>query len=315
MNIKNLLALSALLSAILLTACGKKDDTPSAATASSSKAESSVTVPSLERRAAGNRSYFFIDMTWDSLPSAEFEKVQAQIRNLYWSGTAKNLEKIAQDFSPAYRRETDTFKKADMVKATSAELDQHYADAQKVRDYAIRVENSQSEATIFPYDSKTGGFKVYFGANQERRGVGIKRDSDTRVNFGNWYVRFAGVPFQKEFIYKPKDETEAREIESSLAGLRGAAGGDVSVDAIYSGSVAGTIYSESEGSDTAILTVDTIGFVGKKSRKTLFTVGAKELGPIQPSCESTRKALKMPEPKSIVKPGTNQLYMSETKSC
>ena len=315
MNIKNLLAFGALLAAIMLTACGKKDAAPAAATASSSPAESSVTVPSLERRSAGSRSYSLVDMAWKTLPNAEFQKVHSQIRDLYWSGAAKNPEKLAEDFLPSYRREVDSFKKADLVKAMAAELDQNYANAQKTKDYAVRVESSDANTVIYPYDAAIGGFKIGFGSAQERAGVGMLKDSDQSISQRRWYVRFVGVPNQKELIYKPKDEAEARNIESNLASLRSATGNEVYVDAVFSGSVAGTLYNESELADSALFTVDTIGFMGKKLNKTLFTIGAKELGPIQPICESTRKALKMPEPKSIVKPGTNQLFMSETKSC
>ena len=315
MNIKKLLAFSALLSAILLTACGKKDDAPSAATTQPASAKSSVTVPSLERRSAGSRSYSLIDMTWDTLPNAEFEKVRSQIRDLYWSGAAKNPEKLAKDFSPAYRREVDSFKKADMVKSMAAELDQHYANAQKIKDYSVRVQSSEVSTSIFPYDAAIGGFKIGFNSNQERGGVGMIKDSDRSVNHGRWFVRFVGVPDKKELIYKPRDEAEARDIESNLASLRDAAGGQVYVDAVFSGSVAGTLYNESESADTAIFTVDTISFIGKKSTKTLFTIGAKELGLIEPSCQSTRQALKIPEPKSTDTSSMGGMYASSQTNC
>ena len=299
MHKKVLLISSALAAAVLMSACGKKDEAPSASSASSPASKSASNVaPSLERRSPGNRSYSFIDMSWQSLPDAEHQKVRAQIRDLYWSGAVKNPEKLAEDFLPAYRRETDAFKKADMIKATSGELDQGYANAQKVKDYAVKMHSDDAQISIQPYDAQIGGFKVYSGVNQETRGVGIKKDSDPRINNQRWYVRFVGVPYQTEVIYKPKDEAEARDIESKLSMLRGPSGGEVYVDAVFSGSVSGTLFEESEFADTAIFTVDTIRLVGKGSDKALFTLGAKELGPIVPKSASTRKALKMAEPKS-----------------
>lgn len=298
MNIKNFIVSSALLTSVLLTACGKKDAAPADVTAETSAAKSSVTELSLERRSAGSRTYSLIDMAWKTLPDAEYEKVRSQMRDLYWSGAVKNPEKLANDFSPAYRREVDSFKKADLVKAMAAELDQYYATAQKIKDYSVRVESSDAETNISPYDAAIGGFKIGFGANQEQRSIGMFKDSDRSVNHGSWYVRFVGVPFQKELIYKPKDEAEARNIESNLASLRGASGGRVPVEAVYSGSVAGNFYDIGQSADTSLFTVDTIGFSGKKSNKTLFTIGAKELGPIKPTCQKTRQALKLPEPKS-----------------
>lgn len=87
----------------LLAACGKKE--PAAPLPPPSAAPSSTSVPALERRAAGSRSYAAIDMSWDSLPQADFAKARAQVRGLYWSGAEKKLEKLAEDFSDPYRRD------------------------------------------------------------------------------------------------------------------------------------------------------------------------------------------------------------------
>lgn len=303
----------AVAAAALLSACGKPNDaTPAAATTPPVAASSGSTAPTLGRRAAGDRRYAFIDMSWESLPQAEFQKVKEQVRDLYWSGAESKPERLAEDFSPAYRRETDTFKKVDLQKSLASELDQHYAHAQTTKDYAVRSE--KSSASIQPYDAATGGFKVGFNADLEREGVGMKKDEDRSVNNTSWFIRFLGVPYGKELFYKPKDEAEARAIESVLAAQRGASGREVAVDILASGYVAGTLTPPNKFSDIAVFAVDTVGMVDKKSGKTLFTFDAKQLGPIQPGCKSTREALKMPEPK-VVEVGMSGMDSRPPQDC
>lgn len=296
---------------VLLVACGKKEDAPTPSSGTSSTARASD-VPKIDRRSASGRSYTFIDMSWDTLPQAEHDKVREQIRSLYWSGAAKNPERLAVDFSSAYRREADSFKKADLLKASADDLDKQFDAAQKTKDYSIRTEKAQ--VSVYPYDTQLGGFKVGFSSNMETEGIGIGKDADRAVNSESWLIRFVGVPASKDVIFKPKDEAQAREIESVLAAQRGASGREVSVDAVISGSVAGTIAKPNQLADIALFKADTVGIMDRKSGKTLFTFDSKDLGPIEPKCKSTREALKIPEAK-VETSGAGEMYASPARDC
>ena len=274
------------------TACGKREN--ATATSDSSKlAVSDKGSEVIERRSTQGHTYTALDMSWDSLPEPEFEKVKYQIRDLYWSGAKQDDQKLAADYVESYRHEKDVMKRSDMLKPIEPELTKRFKAAQQHHDFAVLTTNAQASPIVGAYDPNKGGFNVSFSAQTEKRGVGIKKDADGR---DQWMIRFIGVPHQRDILYKPADEAEAREIEAGLARNRTDSGNALSMSTAFLGSVGGTVSSAADSADTAVFVVDAISINDPKSGKTLFTLGKKgELGPLEAVCPTTRKALNLPE--------------------
>ena len=264
---------------------GVNDDTKLAVSAKGSE--------TIDRRSTQGHIYTALDMSWDSLPAPEFEKVKVQIRDLYWSGAKRDDQKLAVDYVESYRHEKDVMKRSDMLKSVEPELAKHFEAAQQHHDFAVLTTSAQADPVVGAYDPNRGGFNVSFDAQLEKKGVGITKDAG---GHDQWMIRFVGVPYQRNLLYKPADDAEAREIEAGLARNRTDSGNALSMSTAFLGSVGGIVDSAAESADTAVFVVDAISIVDPKSGQTLFTLGKKgELGPVEAACSTTRKALNLPE--------------------
>ncbi|QNK01259.1 hypothetical protein [Dyella telluris] len=291
--------LCSLFAVAVLAGCSHHESTaaqPDATTA----ATTSDTPTEPDRRAPKPlEAYELINLSQASIPEPIYLGLIRQFRAAYWSVTPKDADRLAFDYLPEYRAETDSFKRADIARLHASELDQAYGDAQQRHDYAVRT---QSLIQVFPYDAATGGFKVLFSTDDERSAVGVFRDVGNRHPYGAWSFRFVGIPrvaSGHEAIYKPRDETEARAIEAALAAQRDAGQGSINAYAQYEGHALATMASASRD-DTIFFGIDAITAVDRKTGKPLLTIGGKALGPIDIKCSTTRKALNLPEP---VRPG------------
>lgn len=298
MNRSTLLLAPCLLAAALLTACGKHDAPAdsSQSGAATSDAASAPTAP--ERRDAKPMdAYELIDLSPPLFAEPVYQGLIRQVRAAFWSAAPKNMDKLAFDYSDAYRNESDSFKRADILKAHAAELEQDYAAARQRQDYAVRT---NSLMQVYPYDAATGGFKVAFSSDDEHASLGVFKNTGIQHPYGGWNFRFVGVPAMsagKAYVYHPANDDEARAIEAALAAQRtGAAASDsVNVLAQYEGHVLGVIWGPGSD-DTALFGIDAVTAVDRKTGKPLFTLGGKALGPIEVKCSSTRKALNLAEP-------------------
>ncbi|WP_430391570.1 hypothetical protein [Dyella sp. 20L07] len=307
--------LPCLLAATLLVACGKPgSDATSSTPAPSTAAASSSDAPTApeRREAKALADYQLIDLSPGTYPQNVYLGLIDQVRAAFWSGTAKQLDKLAYDYSPDYRHETDTFKRSDMLKTLTPELDRDYVSAQSRHDYAVRTSQLMY---IYPYDASLGGFKLAFASADEKQGVGIFKNAGERHLEGSWTFRFIGIPPMsagKSYVYHPKDQDEARALEAVLASQRNQGNEAVLTYAQYNGDVIGAIWGPMND-DSALLRVDAVTAVDRKSGKPLLTFGGKDLGPIEVQCQSTRDALKLAAPE--IHGAVFSEAMSSTPSC
>jgi hypothetical protein len=286
-RISKIIFLTSLLAA--LSACEKSPTNTTKTVAA--KDTSSDEVP----RRSGNRSYSFLDMSWKTLPEIQYAEFYNKFRNLYWSGTPKDLDKLAADFSVDYRREKDGFKRSDLLKQLEPSLEKYYSEAQQHKDYSIRP--LQSSAYVSSYDQKLGQYRITFSSDSEQ--YRLKKDADIHINDTEWHLLYLGIPdnnFGTEILYKPKDESEARKIESALSRQR-KSGNDVAAAAVqFDGSVIGNMHDAF--SDTALFGVDNIIVLDKDTGSPLFTIKSEDLGPMHVRETQIRKALGLPELRS-----------------
>jgi len=296
-----LLLTPCLLTVALLAACGGHE-TPAAtdqATATPSSDTASAPAAPERRDARPVDAYELIDLSPPSYTEPVYLGLIRQVRAAFWSAAPKNMDKLAFDYLDAYRSESDSFKRADILKAHTTELEQDYAAARQRNDYAVRT---QSLMQVYPYDAATGGFKVTFSSDDEHSTLGVFKNVGNQHPYGSWNFRFIGIPAMsagKEYIYHPASDEEARAIEAALAAQRtGAAASDsVNVYAQYEGHVLGIIDGPGR-EDTALFGVDAVTAVDRRTGKPLLTLGGKALGPIEVKCSTTRKALHLAEPQA-----------------
>nr|WP_199039632.1 hypothetical protein [Dyella sp. ASV24] len=307
------LLLPCLLAAAVLAACGKHDAPASAASTAAAPAHNEASAPAApERRDAKPMdAYELIDLSPSSYPEPVYQGLIRQVRAAFWSAAPKDMDKLAYDYVDAYRQENDSFKRADIVKAHATELEQDLATAQQRRDYAVR---NSSLMQVYPYDAATGSFKIAFSTDGESSGIGVFKNAGNPHPYGAWNFRFVGIPTMasgKSYAYHPKNEDEARAIEAILASQRSAGGGDwITVLTQYEGHTLGTIPGPGKD-DAVILGIDAITAVDRKTGKPLFSLGGKDLGPIEVKCSTTRKALNLAEP-AATGAGWNMAASSES---
>lgn len=296
-----------LLAAIALAGCGKSESPATGAPEASAPA-SAPSQNTLTRRAEdAKRRYVPLDLSPNSWELDAYQPVYELVRNIYWSGSAKNLEKLAEDFSPEYRHEKDSFKRADLLKSLTPQLEQAYAAAQGQKDFTIK---SRQSVSISPYDAASGGFAVSFNYEAERQGEGLRKDDEN--GSGRWHFRYIGVPAQGA-LYKPRDEQEARAIEAALTSQRRNEKDSVSATAQYAGHVLGSL-NDKGAADIALFGVDSITAIDRQTGKPLLTLPSSALGPIVIGCRTTREALKLPETKSETALMSN-VNMSNPRFC
>lgn len=298
---RTVIYLPCLLAMALLSACGKSagsstTEAPGAPIAAASDDEASLAP---ERHAAKSiDAYTYLDLSPSSFPDSVYAGLIEKVRDAFWSAAPQQWDKMAYDYSLAYRHENDTFKRSDMLKSLKPTLEQTYASVQAHRDYAVRTSHLMQ---VYPYDTSLGGFRLSFTADEEKQGTGIFKSTGPHQAEGAWQFRFIGVPAEndKPFVYHPKNDDEAHAIEAALAAQRSQGNDSVFMWAQYEGHVLGTIW-EPGRDDVILLGVDAITAVDRKTGAPLLTADGSTLGPVKINCGSTRQALHLPEPKQPV---------------
>jgi hypothetical protein len=205
-------------------------------------------------------------------------QLAAQVENmraLFWNGAPLDYEALADDFVPAYKDETDSFKRSDLVKANKTLLDAAYQTARK--NYHFSVKFDKQLGAITKYDPALKGFSVSPMSLSDDMTYDWKRPPGKGRNYsGFWGIRLLGAD---SFNYIPASEDEARKIEAALAHRRGGSDRYDSSIIVY-GHVVGYDKDEFTGDKlrrTALLLVDGMSFVDPKTNDVLFTVDKRML--------------------------------------
>jgi hypothetical protein len=119
---------------------------------------------------------------------------------------------------------------------------------------------------------------------------------DSKNSRGGWSIAAVGKPIDENSLYyKPKDDTEARLIEGTLAAQRANAGDRVFALTQYEGSAIG--YGTSGYNEKVILSADNISAIDMKTGRILFTLKSADLGDrISVGNWLMRKDLNLPAP-------------------
>ncbi|MES2026271.1 MAG: hypothetical protein V4448_11990 [Pseudomonadota bacterium] len=288
-------ALGICLSVSLLFGCGNDDKKPNAdagAPKLTSSAEATdngrITIP----RRSNQNQYLLIDFSKNGYTLPEYEILRQMTRDMYWSAAPKDLKNLAWDYLPTYRREANTFKQEDVLKANEADLEKKFEQARTNKNYAVRVKQTM---LAWPYDPEKKGFRIVLNPRMETEGMRMEKDD--KNNDGEWNVTAIGLPvnYSYEMFFKPKNTDEARAIEEVLAPQRRDTDSNVSLYLQYEGSVIGT---RGDTRDTKIvLGVDNITAVDQKTGKPVFTITSEALGKkIEVNERLNREMLGLPEP-------------------
>lgn len=288
--------------ALALAACGKKDpQQTSVAAAEPAKVTRGAdgfetneagdlllpreAVLPLERYTVLNQSKNF-----HTENEAETAQVEAVYRNVFWAGHKREEDLLASDFLPEVRAESDSFKRGDIAKQNQARLDAAYAEAQKQKHYAMLID-SDYPVSVGPYNPEKKGFQLSFGVRETAYfGWDKPSGSGNRYN-GAWAVHLAGTDVPEEARwYIPKDETEARQIESSLSKLRGDPSNSVYVPTYFLGHVVPTPTRPNKEVYRAILMTDGLVLLDPATKKPLMTVDLQAREPKARMHDSELKA-------------------------
>lgn len=270
----------------LIAGCKNEDKgAPSLTSAAKVSDNGMVTIP----RKSPAANYTFLDLSKNAYNPEEFEKIRVLTRDLYWSGMPKDMGKLALDFSPEYRHESNTFNRADLLKKLEPELQKKYEHAQEQKNYTVRT---ASLMQVEPYDAEKKGFRILLPNDMEEVMQLVNKDKDS--SFGSWAITAVGLPVEDSmFYFKPKDESEARAIEQVLSSSRANPEDRVFVLVEYEGSAVG--YIDQPFKSVVILSVDNIVAVDKKTGQKIFTINGEQLGRIRVKEKQTRQALNLPE--------------------
>jgi len=198
----------AVIAAFSMTACSKKDQSPSAAaptsqsTAAPQNAPQSASSPS----SATNTSLPQPDANY---PLANYINLTSgnQLMFLYYalSGMPPDYSKIAGLYSKDYRSTSDTFKQQDILKTLTPQIDASIAAAKSQR-YLIWTEDY---SPVGHYDFGKKAFPLNSPYLQNATATGYFNDNNGyQIKFGNG-ADFAVMPVP--------DENQAKEIENRVS--------------------------------------------------------------------------------------------------
>lgn len=208
----------------------------------------------------------------------------AAIRGMYWSKAARDHALLAYDFLPAYRQEKDTFKRADLLKASTAQLDSAYKASQGSVLYAVHRSDTGG-LVVGRYDAAQRGFEVSLRANQgDGYGWNKPNESGTKPD-PKWVVTLVGAwtnqrAHEAKTFYHPKSEGEAREIENRLSSIVTTNATSAYLPCIYLGHIVKSVGSDWREPATSYLVVDAVVALSPKDGKPLFTIDRKDLGDV-----------------------------------
>lgn len=225
--------------------------------------------------------YYAVSRASEKLDAAN----SAAIRGMYWSKAARDDALLAYDFIPAYRQERDTFKRADLLKASVPQLDSAYKASQGAVLYAVHRLDVEG-VSVTRYDPAKRGFEVSLNL-VEGEGYGWHKPNESKSSPPpEWVVKLVGAwtnhrAHETKTFYHPKNESEAREIESRLAAIGDTNSTMAYLPCIYLGHIVKS-QPVTDGSATATtyLVVDAVVVLSTKDGKPLFTIDRKDLGDV-----------------------------------
>lgn len=196
--------------------------------------------------------------------------------DLYFSKVDEvNREMLASFLSEEFRNEQDSFKRQDMLTALAPEMDAYLARVKKIGDIAI---DTKDTVDIQPYDMEKKGFTMF----------GFM--SFKHLSLHAWENTYLGVSLfipdqnltldvNEPFVLKV-DEAKAREIEATLAPLRG---GDrnAKLNIVVKGAAAyaGGEYDNGRGDLSTVVIPDAFDLVLPSTGEVLFTINSKDMLP------------------------------------
>lgn len=252
---------------VLLAGCGGEDAKPKTVEV---KNEAGKKVTGIERRDSSGRTYDDITVNFQDRFMYGDEKHLAY-RDLYWATAEKDYDKLATDFIPEYTKETDAFKRQDMIKALTPQLDEIYKKYHGAKNVTITM----GEATSFyGYDAESKAFKI--SAPQGNNSIAVRKASDMDRFRYNVYMLPLGMTESYKPYYLKVSEDEARRIESYLSSKRQNANDPVDVLVQVQGYVVDAQSTMSE-ERFAIVAADAITFLDKRTGEKIVTVQSKDL--------------------------------------
>jgi hypothetical protein len=269
MHTKKLIA-AMMAAGALLAGCGGSDDAkPKAVEA---KNEAGKTVSGLQRRDSANRTYQ--DIVLDFNERFYYgDKVHLAYRDLYWAAADRDDDKLAADFIPEYRKETDAFKRQDMLKELKPKLDEIYAQQHGAKNVSIRL---RATTSIYGYDAAEKGFRI--DAVTDNNSISVNKTEGDREQYYVFILPIVMVDGYKSFMLKPSEE-DARRIESYLSSKRRSANDPVEVAVQLHGYVADT--QTTDNNDRyAIIATDAISFLDMKTGEKIVDLASKDLAPV-----------------------------------
>lgn len=291
-----------------LAACDQKKAEQSASIVKSADASPTVEnpLPTVERQALAPRDqYVAISLGTFVEGDKAIEEMSDKFRRLYWSAAEPDEAVLAYDFIHEYRKEKDSFKQGDIIKANAAKLDEAYKANHGKNLFALKLRKDDWGLSVGKYDPTTKGFELQMKNDEDGWSGWSKPKDASGSSLFSWGVRTMGVPTtdnQTKFIYAPKDEAEARRIEGALATFRSNIGDTSRPSVVYLGHPVGSgTFKTSTTVSLALLAVDGIELQHPKTGEVLFTLDRSHLGKnIEVFCKSSLDILKLQaeEPKS-----------------
>jgi|GEM_PF-6931640 len=158
---------------------------------------------------------------WRGLKPETLKDPEEVVRHMYWTKAERNDEILAYDLLPEYRKENDTFKRADIVKAKKQALDRFFAEAKSGNYFALESDKD-SNVVVEQYDVKEKGFEVRLDY-KDGAYYGLLKSNESNSNPSPaWDIVPIGCSTgtsanSKKIYYHPKNEEEAREISAKIA--------------------------------------------------------------------------------------------------
>lgn len=227
----------------------------------------------------GQEAYKLIDFTSrKSYVGSEIDDVKSFMRNAYWAASEFDPIGVGYDFVPEIAAETDVFKRKDLVDGRLQDLKRLHANAAEYKNIGIFMDGVASGAAVHinSYDLSTNTFAVSL---EER----IKKFAFEKSRERNQYwtfVLFGKAPENYESVirYKPKDEQEARLIESFVSAQSSLGGHRVPFPVIFYGKAVSSQPFNANFGGTVGIRVDYIAILKPGTKEILFGLGSDALG-------------------------------------
>ena len=266
---------------LALTGCSKSDAPKTAPSPSTSKRPPlpEEKPPFTREKLKEISAYRTVDVSPRTIPVNQEKAFAKTMLTLYWSASKESADLAAGDLFDDVFAESDIFRRQDLAKKYTAEAEAFISESRKFSPVAFPLPAKSSKVRVLQYDPQEKRFALNIFEDivdfymPRAKGGRTLSATFTQIN-----------TTLEQIYYKPKDETEARRIEASLAASRD--GGSTDVPVIAYGRVVATKREESTrggGNDriqhlTFYIVVDGLAIQAPKTGETMFTLGADELG-------------------------------------